>query len=179
MHKMPGANVINYMGKSPKLADSVFLASGAQLIGDLEIGEQSSVWFNTVIRADCCYIRIGQRSNIQDQTVIHVTKNKHPTIIGDDVTIGHGVILHGCKIGNRCLIGMGATIMDGVEIPDDSFIAAGALVTPFKSFESGKLIKGVPANAVRDLKEEEKKAIMYNRDNYLEYTANYLKGMEN
>ena len=178
MPRMPGANVITYQNKGPKLADSVFLASGAQLIGDLEIGEQSSVWFNTVIRADCCHIRIGERSNIQDQTVIHVTKNKHPTIIGDDVTIGHGVILHGCKIGNRCLIGMGATIMDGVEIPDDSFVAAGALVTPFKTFESGMLIKGVPAKAVRELREEEKDAIIYNRNNYLEYTANYVKDME-
>ena len=178
MYKMHGANIIGYKGKSPKLDKSCFVASGAQLIGDLEMGEQTSVWFNTVIRADCCYIRIGARSNIQDNTVIHVTKNKHPTIIGDDVTIGHGAILHGCIIGNNCLIGMGATIMDGVEIPDNSFIAAGALVTPFKTFESGMLIKGTPAKAVRELREEELKAITYNRDNYLEYTANYIADME-
>ena len=178
MYKMPGADIIAYKGKSPKLSESCFLASGARVIGDLEIGEETSVWFNTVIRADCCYIRIGKRSNIQDNTVIHVTKNKHPTIIGDDVTIGHGAILHGCKIGNHCLIGMGATIMDGVEIPDNSFIAAGALITPFKKFESGMLIKGVPAKAVRKLTEAELNAISFNRDNYLEYTANYIEGLE-
>ena len=104
MFLMPGAHLIPYRGKHPKLASGTFAATGAQLVGDLEVGEDSSIWFNTVVRADCHYIRIGKRTNIQDGTVIHVTNKKHPTYIGDDVTVGHNATIHGCKVGCFLLV---------------------------------------------------------------------------
>src|SRR6478672_195471 len=137
MYLMPGSTLLPYKGKRPTLGQGVFVASGAHIIGDTEIGEQSSIWFNVVIRGDCNYIRIGKRTNIQDGTVIHVTNTYFPTFIGDDVTIGHGAVLHGCRIGNLCLIGMGATVMDNVTIPDRCFVAAGSLVPPGKTFNPG------------------------------------------
>ena len=119
-----------YRGTSPQIAPDAFIEDTAQVIGDVIIGEMSSLWFHVVVRGDVNFIRIGDRTNVQDGTVIHVSHKTHPTWIGDDVTIGHNVTLHGCRIGNRCLIGMGAIVMDGVEIGDDSMVAAGALVVP-------------------------------------------------
>lgn len=162
-----------YQGITPKLDESVFCVNSAEIIGDVEIGAQSSVWFQVVIRGDVNFIRIGARTNIQDGAVIHVTHEVHPTLIGDDVTIGHNVTLHGCKIGNRCLVGMGAVVMDAAEVEDDSMVAAGALVTPGTRVPSGTLYAGSPAKYKRHLSDDEIVSLKQSAQNYLEYTENY------
>ena len=163
-----------YKDKYPVIHPSVFLAENSTVIGDVEIGEDSSVWYGTVIRGDVNYIRIGRVTNIQDNSVVHVTHDTHPTLIGDFVTVGHRVILHGCKIGNYVLIGMGAVVMDGVEIEDYVLVGAGALLTPNKKFPSGVLVAGFPAKVVRDLKEEEIRLIEESAKNYISYKNSYL-----
>ncbi len=168
------ALLLPYKGTFPKIAPSVFLAEDSVVIGDVEIGEDSSVWYGTVIRGDVNYIRIGKGTNIQDNSVIHVTHDTHPTIIGDYVTVGHCVILHGCKVGSYVLVGMGAVIMDGVEIEDYVLVGAGALLTPSKKFPSGVLVAGFPAKIVRDLKEEEINLIKESANNYISYKNTYL-----
>lgn len=174
MYMMPGSNLLPYRGKLPKLGHQVFLAAGTQLIGDLEVGDDSSFWFNTVVRADCNFIRIGARTNVQDGTVIHVTNSLYPTYIGDEVTIGHNATLHGCRIQNRCLIGMGAVVMDDVTVESNCIVAAGALLTPGKTFPSGYLIKGAPAKAVRPLSQEELASLERSYLYYLEYKSHYI-----
>ncbi len=168
------ALILPYKDKSPIIHPSVFLAENVVIIGDVVLGEDSSVWYGTVIRGDVNYIRIGKGTNIQDNSVVHVTHDTHPTIIGDYVTVGHRVVLHGCKIGNHVLIGMGAVVMDGVEIEDYVLVGAGALLTPNKKFPSGVLVAGFPAKVVRDLKEEEIKLIEESAKNYIAYKNNYL-----
>jgi len=165
-----------YRGIYPKIGRDVYISENAVLIGDVEIGDDSSVWFGTVIRGDVNYIKIGKRTNIQDNSVVHVTHETYPTVVGDDVTIGHRVILHGCTLGNHILVGMGAVIMDGVEIEDFVIVGAGALVTQNKKIPSGVLVAGVPAKIVRDLKEEEIEMIKKSAINYVEYKNEYLKG---
>ncbi len=162
-----------YQGITPKLAENVFCVESAEIIGDVEIGAKSSIWFQVVIRGDVNYIRIGARTNIQDGTVIHVTHKINPTIIGDDVTIGHNVTLHGCKIGHRCLIGMGAVVMDRAEVADDAMVAAGALVTPGTQIPAGTLYAGSPAKYKRDLSESEIADLKQSALNYLNYVENY------
>ncbi|MFW7377621.1 MAG: gamma carbonic anhydrase family protein [Oligoflexus sp.] len=174
MYLMPDSSLLPYKGHFPKLGSGVFVASGARLIGDLMIGEESSIWFNVTVRADCHYIRIGKRTNVQDNTVIHVTNSRFPTNIGDDVTIGHSAVLHGCEIKGKTLIGMGAIIMDGVTIPENSIVAAGSLVTPGKSFPEGHLIMGSPAKAVRALTTEESQSLETSIRYYLEYKSHYV-----
>ena len=164
-----------YKGKYPKIHESVYLSENTVIIGDVEIGEDSSVWFGTVVRGDVNYIRIGKRTNIQDNCVVHVTHDTHPTIIGDNVTVGHRVVLHGCVLHNNILVGMGAVVMDGVEIEDWVIVGAGALVTPNKKIPSGVLVAGVPAKIIRDLKEEEINLIKESAQNYVNYKNEYLK----
>lgn len=168
------ALVLNYGKESPKVHPSVFLAENSVVIGDVEIGEDSSIWFGTVVRGDVNYIRIGKGTNIQDNSVVHVTHHTHPTIIGDFVTVGHRVILHGCRVGNHVLIGMGAVVMDGVEVDDFVLVGAGALLTPGKKFPSGVLVAGFPAKVVRELKEEEIELIKASARNYINYKNVYL-----
>lgn len=174
MFVMPNASIIPYKGTLPKLGKGCFVATGAQLIGDLVAGEDSSFWFNVVVRGDCNYIRIGSRTNIQDNTVIHVTHTTGPTHIGSDITIGHGAVIHACTIDDESLIGMGAIILDGAHIPKNSFVAAGALVSPGKSFPSGYLIKGAPAVAARPLTDAEINSIKQSVKYYLDYKAGYM-----
>ena len=164
-----------YKGKVPKIDPSVYLSENVVIIGDVEIGKDSSVWFGTVIRGDVNYIRIGERTNIQDNSVVHVTHETHPTIIGNDVTVGHRAVLHGCVLHNHILVGMGAVIMDGVEIEDFVLVGAGALVTPNKRIPSGVLVAGVPAKIVRDLREEEIELIKESAKNYVAYKNAYMK----
>lgn len=171
---MPGSSLLPYKGIYPQLGPEVFVASGAHLIGDLIVGTEASFWFNTTARADCCHIRIGARTNAQDGSVIHVTNGRYPTEIGDDVTVGHNATIHGCTIGNLCLIGMGAVIMDGVTIGERSIIAAGALVPPGKTFPAGSLIKGNPAKVSRELTEKEINFLKVSVQNYLEYKSHYV-----
>lgn len=162
-----------YKGITPRLHDTVFRVGSSEIIGDVEIGEFSNLWFHVVVRGDVNHIRIGERTNIQDGSVVHVTSETHPTIIGNDVTIGHNVILHGCTIGNRCLIGMGAIVMDGVVIEDDAMIAAGALVTPGTRVPSGTLFAGSPARCKRELTADEVAFLLQSANNYLEYVKTY------
>lgn len=162
-----------FKGITPKLADTTFTVDSADIIGDVEIGAESSVWFQVVIRGDVNHIRIGARTNVQDGTVIHVTNKTNPTIIGDDVTIGHNATLHGCTIGNRCLIGMGAVILDGAEIADDVMVAAGALVVPGTIIPTGTLYVGSPAKYKRHLSAEEISDLKQSAANYIDYVACY------
>ena len=157
------------------IAEWVFIAEGAKLIGDVTIGEDSSVWYNAVIRGDSNSIVIGENTNVQDNAVLH-TSHSHALTIGDNVTIGHGAIVHGCTVGNNVLIGMGAIVLDGAVIEDNCIIGAGALVTQNKVIPMGSLALGNPAKVVRELKEEEKASIMRNADEYSEEARKYLQG---
>src|SRR5688572_17472840 len=138
-----------YKGVMPRLAPSVFVDESAQVIGDVEIGEEASVWMNAVVRGDVHWIRIGRRSNIQDNTVVHVQNGTHPTTIGDEVTIGHAAIVHGCTIGNRVLVGMGAILLNGSIVGEDSIVAAGSLLTEESRFPPRSLLMGSPAKVKR------------------------------
>jgi gamma-carbonic anhydrase len=170
---LQGGQVLGYGATEPQLGDNCFVASGAHVIGDVIAGEDVSFWFNTVVRGDCNFIRIGDRTNIQDGTVIHVTHSTHPTKIGSDVTIGHGAVIHGCTIESNCLIGMGSIILDGAVIPEGSWVAAGALVPPNKQYPPNSMILGSPAKAVRSLRPHESAIIKESVNNYLTYKAGY------
>lgn len=162
-----------FCGTSPELDSTVFCVDSADIIGDVEIDADSSIWYQVVIRGDVNHIRIGKRTNIQDGTVIHVTNKTNPTIIGDDVTIGHNATLHGCTIGSRCLIGMGAVVLDNVIIGDDVMIGAGALVTPGTIVPAGTLYVGSPAKYKRHLSVTEIESLKQSASNYLNYVARY------
>src|SRR5215471_2939262 len=149
------AMLLEYRGKRPKLGERVFVAEGAKIIGDVEIGDHSSVWFNTVIRGDVHYIRIGKHTNIQDLSILHVMKDQYPLILHDYVTIGHGVMLHGCEIESHCLIGMRATILNNAKIGAHSIVAAGAVVTERAQMPERSLIMGMPAKVKRPLSDDE------------------------
>lgn len=142
-------------GKRPILGDGVYIAPGARIVGDVEIGAQSSVWFNCVVRGDVNVIRIGARTNIQDGSIVHVTRKMHGTFIGDDVLIGHACLIHGCTLENGSFVGMGATVMDACVVETGAMLAAGSLLTPGKRIPSGQMWAGRPARYVRDLSPEE------------------------
>ncbi len=165
--------IITYKGITPKIDPTVFIADGVHIIGDVEIGKDSSVWFNTVIRGDVNYIRIGERTNIQDNTVIHVTNKKFPTHIGSKVTIGHGAVIHACTINDFSLIGMGAVILDDANIGKYSLIAAGAVVTMGMKVPEGMLVAGLPARIIRPLTDDEKNFLAQSAQNYIDYVATY------
>ena len=162
-----------YKGIHPKLHPTVFVVETAVIIGDVEIGEYSSIWFNAVVRGDVHYIRIGDRTNIQDLCMLHVTKDTHPLILGNDITVGHSVTLHGCTIKDRCMIGMGTTILDGAMVGEDCIIGAGALVTEGAVIPPGTLAIGMPAKPKRDLTEKEIARIRQSAQNYIDYARTY------
>jgi len=165
--------IIPYNGIEPKIDESVFICEGSQIIGDVVIGKESNIWFNAVIRGDVNYIRIGERTNVQDGCVLHVTYKKYPLIIGNDVTIAHGALVHGCTVKDLVVIGMGAILLDNCVINSNSFIAAGALVKENFVVPEGVLVAGVPGKIVRDLKEEEIASIKRRASNYLMYVESY------
>ena len=171
--------IFPYMGKFPKLSAGVFLASGSKVIGDVEIGENSSVWYNTVIRGDVHYIRIGYMTNVQDCSVLHVTNGRYPLNIGNKVTIGHSVTLHGCTVHDLCLIGMGAVILDGAIIEEKSMVAAGAVVKQSFIVPSGKLVAGVPAKIIRDLNEDELSNLEKSAERYKKYSELTIDSLKN
>ncbi len=165
---------------SPAIHSSAYVDETALVSGEVQIGEDSSVWPMTVIRGDVNFIKIGKRTNIQDASVLHVThaSNEHsvkvtdaqigyPLIIGDDVTVGHKALLHACEIGNRVLVGMGSIVMDGVIVEDETIIAAGSLVPPKKTLESGYLWVGSPAKKARALTDKERKYLKYSAEHYV------------
>ncbi len=162
-----------YDNKYPQVDSTVLVVPTATIIGDVVIGPESSIWFQTVVRGDVNFIRIGARTNIQDGSVVHVTLKTHPTIIGDDVTIGHNVTLHGCTVGDRCLIGIGAILLDGVEIGADCMIAAGSVVTPGIVIPPGTLVMGSPARVKRELTTDEISQLKKSAENYIEYKKKY------
>lgn len=170
------ATILPFRGVLPVLHESVFLADGARVIGDVELGANSSVWFNAVVRGDVCPIRIGELTNVQDNCTLHVTHDTGPLNIGDRVTIGHNAVLHACTIKDRVLIGMGAIVLDGAVIEPHTLVAAGTLVRPGFTAPSGVLVAGVPAKVKRDLTEAEIKNIDESPDNYARYVAAYREG---
>lgn len=168
------ASVIEYKGKKPVFGERVFLAEGARLIGDVEIGDDSSVFYNAVIRADLAEIRIGKRTNIQDNVSIHLSTDLG-VHVGDNVTVGHNAILHACTIEDDVLVGMGAIVMDGARIRKNSVVAAGALVPQNKEYPEGSLIVGAPARVARQLTEEEIRKFHEGVDHYIEIKDELLK----
>jgi len=166
-------SLIPFRGVEPQLGSGVYIAPSADLIGDVIVGDQSSIWFGCVLRGDIEKIRIGKRSNIQDLSVIHVRGGELGTHVGDEVTVGHRVVLHGCTVGDRVLVGMQAVIMDGAVIEDDVLVGAGSLVTPGTRIPSGYLALGRPARAVRLLEDKDREAILDGCTTYVGLAAEY------
>lgn len=166
--------LIPYRNTHPQIDPTALVVPTATVIGDVVVGAESSLWFQVVVRGDVNHIRIGDRTNIQDGTVVHVTNRTHPTIIGSDVTIGHNVTLHGCTIGDRCLVGIGAIVLDGVIIEPDCMIGAGAIVTPGTVVRSGSLVIGGPAQVKRNLTDKEIEFLKQSALNYLDYKKSYV-----
>ncbi|HVT45521.1 MAG TPA: gamma carbonic anhydrase family protein [Thermoanaerobaculia bacterium] len=164
----------SYGGLTPRIGARVFIAENATVIGDVEIGDDASIWYGAVLRADIHAIRIGARTNVQDNCTIHVTAGTWPTILADEVTLGHGVIAHGCTVETHCLIGMGATILDGAVVGEETLVGAGALVTEGMKIPPRSLVLGVPGRVIRRLTPEEVERIQLNFRSYLEYKDAYL-----
>src|SRR5688572_15023789 len=165
----------SYKGTAPTVDATAFVDDSAQVIGDVHIGAESSVWMNVVIRGDVNHIRIGNRSNIQDLTMVHVMRETNPTIIGDEVTVGHSAIVHGVTIEHRVLVGMGAVLLNGVHIESDCVIAAGTLLTEGTRIPARSLVMGRPGKVKRQLTDDEVAEIRWYADNYVSYRRDYLK----
>jgi carbonic anhydrase/acetyltransferase-like protein (isoleucine patch superfamily) len=163
-----------HRGRFPRVHPTAYIDDSAQVIGDVEIGEESSVWMCVVIRGDVHRIRIGRRSNVQDGTVVHVMKDSHPTSIGDEVTIGHGALIHGCTVEDRCLIGMGAILLNGAHIGTGSIVAAGTLVTEGMRIPPRSLVMGSPGRVKRALDEAAAAEIQLYADRYVGYRLDYV-----
>lgn len=162
-----------FNNKRPVIDTTAFIADTALVIGDVEIGEDSSVWFGSVIRGDVNYIRIGARTNIQDMTMIHVSSKTHATVLEDEITVGHRVTLHGCHIESRCLIGIGAIVMDGVRIGNNSLVGAGSLLTPGTQIPPRSLVLGAPAKVKRELTDDEIAYLDRSWQNYTQLKKKY------
>lgn len=165
--------ILAHHGRIPQVHPSAFIADGAQLIGEVLVGEDASIWFNAVLRGDINSIQVGARTNVQDGCVIHVTREL-PVRLGDDVTVGHMAMLHGCAIGDRSLIGMNAVVLDRANVGSSSIVAAGALVREGSVVPDGVLVAGVPARVIRPLTEEERESVRLTARNYVEYARSYL-----
>lgn len=166
-------SLMGYMGKFPKIDPSVFMCEGVCVIGDVEIAEDCSLWYNVVVRGDVNYVRIGARTNIQDLALVHVTHHTYPTIIEEDVSIGHGAMIHGCTLKKGCLIGIGAKVLDGAVVGEGSLVAAGAVVREGAVIPPNTLVAGVPAKIIRELTAEDKARVSETVPNYMQYVANY------
>jgi gamma-carbonic anhydrase len=168
------ASIRPFGDKTPRLHPSVFAVESALVIGDVEIGEASSLWPFVVVRGDVNFIRIGARTNVQDHAVIHVTTHTHPTLVGDDVTLGHRVTLHGCTVKDRCLVGIGAVVMDGAVVGEDAMVGAGSLVPPGMVVPAGTLALGSPARVKRDLTSEEIAFFRTSAEKYARLARQYV-----
>jgi gamma-carbonic anhydrase len=163
-----------YKGITPAVASSAFIDASAQVVGDVHIGEESSVWMNAVVRGDVNYVRIGRRTNIQDGTVVHVMREpSHPALLGDDVTVGHGAIVHGCTVEDRCLIGMGAILLNGAHVGHGSIVAAGTLLPEASVIPPRSLVMGSPGKVRRAVTDEEYAFIQASADGYVRYRLDY------
>ena len=164
-----------FRGLSPRIHPTAFIDDSAQVIGDVEIGEESGVWMSAVLRGDVNAIRVGRRTNIQDGTVVHVMSGTHPTTIGDNVTIGHGAIVHGCAIEHQCLIGMGAILLNGVHVGTGSIVAAGTLLVENMKVPPKSLVMGSPGKVKRLLTHAEIAEIQQYADRYVGYRVDYME----
>ncbi|MBI1899474.1 MAG: gamma carbonic anhydrase family protein [Acidobacteria bacterium] len=162
-----------YRGLLPRIAASAYIDASAQVIGDVEVGERSSIWPNATVRGDVNYIRIGEETSIQDNTVVHVEHGIYPAIVGNRVTVGHSAVLHGCVVEDECVIGIGAIVLNGAVVRTGSVIGAGALVPEGMEVPSGSLAMGVPAKVRRELTEQEKQRFRENAQRYVEYRETY------
>ena len=158
----------------PRIGEEVFIAPDAVVIGDVHIGKGTSVWFQTIIRGDVNQIRIGENCNIQDMSLIHVTKDRYGVEIGNNVSLGHRVTLHGCTLKDHAFVGIGATVMDGAVVEEFGFVAAGSLLTPGKIVPSGMMAMGSPAKIVREISEAEREMILRTAQNYVNYKRSYM-----
>lgn len=180
---MDGPTLIPFGGRTPRIDRSAFVAPGAKLIGDIEIGPEASIWYNTVLRGDVNRIRVGARTNIQDGTVLHVDSPKpgdaagHPTLIGEEVLIGHLAMVHGCILRDRAFVGLGAIVMDGCEIESGGMLAAGAMLTPGRRIPAGQLWAGRPAKYLRDLSAEEQAANLAGIFHYVELASRHREAV--
>ncbi len=163
-----------FSGIQPQIHQTAFIADSAQIIGDVHVGSESSVWFNTVVRGDMFYIRIGDRTNVQDNSVIHTRTGSHPTVLEDEVTVGHSVTLHGCHVERGSLIGIGSILLDDVRIGAYSLVAAGSLVSPGTIIPPRSLVMGIPARVKRSLTDEEVSGLDTFWQNYVKYSKLYL-----
>lgn len=173
--------ILPHHGKWPQIHETAFVAPSADLIGEVSLGSESSIWFQCVVRGDVNWIKIGMRTNIQDLSMLHVSRKTSPLTIGDEVTVGHRVTLHGCTIGNRCLIGMGAIILDDAEIGDECLIGAGALITQGKKIPPRSVVMGSPGKVVRPVTPEELEYFQKSAENYCRDSVEYrgfLRGPE-
>ncbi len=162
----------------PELGRGVWVAPSAVVVGDVAIGEGSSVWYGAVIRGDCCPIRIGARTNVQDNAVLHVTAGVSPAILGDDVTIGHSAVVHGCTVRDLCLIGIGAIVLDDAVVGAESFVAAGSLVPPRMQIPPRSFVLGRPARVLRPVRDTELEQIRQAARHYVEYAARHGAGLD-
>jgi carbonic anhydrase/acetyltransferase-like protein (isoleucine patch superfamily) len=162
-----------YRGQVPRIAPTAWLADDATVVGDVELGPGASLWFGVVVRGDVNSVRVGARSNIQDLSVVHVTGGTHPTVIGEDVTVGHRVVLHGCTVHDRCLIGIGSVVLDGAEIGPEAMVGAGALVPPGMKVPPRTLVVGTPAKVKRPLTDAEVAHLRDSAARYVEYAERY------
>jgi len=167
--------VREYAGKAPQLGARVYLAETAAVIGDVVLGDDVSVWYNSVVRGDCHFIRVGDRTNIQDNCAVHVTQEKYQTVLEEEVTLGHGAIVHGAVVRRGALIGIRATVLDGAEVGESAFVGAGALVTPRTVVPSRTLWLGAPARQVRVLSDAEVEDLKHFHSNYLLYKEEYFR----
>ena len=170
--------ILAYAGKTPKIDPSAYIAPGAVLVGDVTIGAGVSIWFGCVLRGDDQSITVGDGSNVQDGTVVHVTLDTGPTVIGQNVTVGHGARLHGCTLEDGCLVGIGAIVLDGAIVGSGAFVAAGALVAPNKKIPSGELWAGNPARKMRDLRPEDAEFLVFDAQHYQRLTRQYRDGSQ-
>lgn len=162
-----------YNNITPKIHESAFITDDAIVIGDVEIGEDASIWFGSIIRGDVNFIRVGARTNIQDGTIIHVSSKTHSTILEDEITVGHRVTLHGCYVETGCLIGIGAILLDGVRVGRNSLVAAGSLLTPNTVIPPNSLVMGAPAKVKRELTAEELAGLQKSWQNYVRLKEDY------
>jgi len=177
------ATILPFFGKSPKIHDSAFIAPGARIIGDVEIGPDASIWYNCVLRGDINRIVVGARSNLQDGTIVHVEAERPgaaglPALIGEDVLVGHMAILHGCRLEDRAFVGMGAIVMDDCHIGSAAMLAAGAMLTPAKSIPPAQLWAGRPAKYMRDLGEKERASMLEQSRHYVDNAGRHKRALE-
>ena len=165
--------IVAFEGHRPRIDPTAFVPDAAVVIGDVTVGPQSSLWFHTVVRGDVHHVRIGARTNVQDNATVHVVRERLPTILGDDVTVGHNVVLHGCRVEDGCLIGMGAIVLDGAVVGARSLVGAGALVTPGTDIPPQSLVLGSPAKRVRALNDDELERLRVSAANYVSLAERY------